>query len=628
MKKILILLLGSLIVPLSSATLGEEQILSITPQKPKIGEPIVIMYDSGAKNALLRECKTIIAEVLLLRVSEEVLRLELPMNQSGQFWSCTFRIADEKARLMLLRFTSEGKTDDNDKNAWDFHLHGVDGKPLENSHLQRASILQSMDILGFKRKKDLAAAKTELAQEKILYPDNWRASIALWGLWMSGSPEDETKAKIATELKDLCEARPDDEEVMVELLKWFEKIGQPQKANEIVKSAIALHPKGKIAESIRLRAVYAEMDYAKKIGLLEAFLNDFPQKGRDLEKFQNTLVFYCFKVGQYDKAITLLDSALKPDGMFYIQIAWRQIEKKEHIEKAMEWARKGTELVKHESKPSYMSNNEWKIFLESNTGAGLAASAFGLLTMGRTQEAENLFEEAFILNKGERPEINERLAECYLRNGNDNKVLELCANSLRRGISTNKLVEYYRTAYQKLTGSEKKFDQVLAEARDFKKNRMKEGLSDAKSSLQAIDFRLKGLDGRTVQLSHMRGKVVVLDFWATWCAHCKAALPALEKIYNKYQDNPAVVILAIDTQEADTSADLAVRIKKYFTQNHFTFPVLFDDGFVNKQYNVSALPTQIIIDRHGLIRSRTIGFLGEQTMIDEMSLFIDTLIKE
>ncbi|MBE3142863.1 MAG: hypothetical protein IMZ61_02940, partial [Planctomycetes bacterium] len=96
----------------------------------------------------------------------------------------------------------------------------------------------------FKRKKDLIAAKAELAQEKILYPDNWRASIALWGLWMSESPGDETKAKIATELKDLCEARPDDEEMMVEVLKWFEKIGQPQKANEIVKSAITIRPKG------------------------------------------------------------------------------------------------------------------------------------------------------------------------------------------------------------------------------------------------------------------------------------------------------------------------------------------------------------------------------------------------
>ncbi|MBE3142864.1 MAG: TlpA family protein disulfide reductase [Planctomycetes bacterium] len=370
------------------------------------------------------------------------------------------------------------------------------------------------------------------------------------------------------------------------------------------------------------------MDYAKKIGLLEAFLNDFPQKGRDLEKFQNTLVFYCYKVGQYDKAITLLDSALKPDGMFYIQIAWQQIDKKEQIEKAMERAKKGTELVKQEPKPSYMSNNEWKIYHDNNMGAGRAASAFGLLTLGHTQDAEKLFEEAFILTKGARPEVNERLAECYLRNGNDKKVLEFCANSLRQGISTNKLVEYYKTAYQKLTGSKKEFDRVLAEARDFKNNVMKQKLSDAKSSPRAIDFRLKGLDGRTVRLSDLKGKVVVLDFWATWCAHCKSAFPALEKIYEKYQDNPDVVILAIDTQEADTGADLAVRIKNYFTENHFTFPVLFDDISLNKKYNLGGLPTQIMIDRHGLIRSRTLGFLGEQAMIDEMSLFIDMLLKE
>ena len=69
MKRTLGLLLGSLIVSLSFAIWGEERVLSMTPQMAKIGESIVITYNSGAKNALLRECKTMIAEVLLLRVS-------------------------------------------------------------------------------------------------------------------------------------------------------------------------------------------------------------------------------------------------------------------------------------------------------------------------------------------------------------------------------------------------------------------------------------------------------------------------------------------------------------------------------------------------------------------------------
>ncbi|MCX6538455.1 MAG: redoxin domain-containing protein [Acidobacteria bacterium] len=628
MNKALLLLLGSVSGLLLSAPLGEEQVLSLTPHMPRIGEPLVIAYNSGAPGALLQECKAMTAEVLLLRVSEDALRLDIPMTQSGQSCSCTLRIDDDKARLMLLRFTSKGKTDDNNKNAWDSYLYGTDGKPLEHSHLQRASILQSIDVSGFKRKKDLAAARTELDKERLLYPDNWRASISLWALWMSESPTNETKAKIAAALKDLSEARPDDEEMMVELLKWFEKVGQLQKADEIVTSAIAVHPKGPIAVSVRLRAVYAEMDYAKKIPLLEAFLNDFPQEGPDLERFQNTLVFYCFKAGQYDKAITLLDSARRPDGMFYIQIAWHHIEKKERVEQAMEWARKGTERVRQESKPTYMSQSEWKTFLEGNVGAGLATSALGLLTLGHTREAERLFEEAFVLTKGKRPEINERLAECYLKNGEDSRVVEFCANSLRQGISTEKLVEYYRMAYRKRMGSAKGFDQALIEAGEFKNNRLRGKLSDGPSSPRAINFRLKSLDGRIVDLSVLRGKVVVLDFWATWCAHCKTALPVLEKVHKKYQDNPDVVILAIDTQEADTGANLAMRVQKYFAESHFTVPVLFDDVFLSRKYDIGGLPSQVVIDRHGRIRSRTLGFLGEQAMIDEMSLLIDTLLRE
>ncbi len=128
-------------------------------------------------------------------------------------------------------------------------------------------------------------------------------------------------------------------------------------------------------------------------------------------------------------------------------------------------------------------------------------------------------------------------------------------------------------------------------------------ITQATKPAPAVDFTLTSLDGKQVRLSDLRGKVVLLNFWATWCPPCKAEMPDLEAIYRENADSHNFVILAVDVEE---QAELA---RTFAKQYGLTFPVLPDsDGRVsNNRYFIRTLPTSFIIDRAGNVRYQWSG---------------------
>lgn len=117
----------------------------------------------------------------------------------------------------------------------------------------------------------------------------------------------------------------------------------------------------------------------------------------------------------------------------------------------------------------------------------------------------------------------------------------------------------------------------------------------------APDFALKGEDGKTYRLSDYRGKVVVLNFWATWCPPCRYEMPSMERAHQKVQGED-IVILAVNVGE---SAD---QVFAFTGQYPVTFPLPLDtDSAVIQKYPVIGLPTTFIIDPRGIITHRAIG---------------------
>jgi peroxiredoxin len=136
--------------------------------------------------------------------------------------------------------------------------------------------------------------------------------------------------------------------------------------------------------------------------------------------------------------------------------------------------------------------------------------------------------------------------------------------------------------------------------------------------IKAQNFILKDLSGNEVSLEDYRGKVILINFWATWCLPCRIEMPSMEKLYAKF-NNDGFTILAIDMLEDDDS------VRAFKEEYKLNFPILLDsDGSVAQFYGVMSIPTTYIVDRGYIIG----GALGARDWADESAfMLIDQLLK-
>lgn len=122
---------------------------------------------------------------------------------------------------------------------------------------------------------------------------------------------------------------------------------------------------------------------------------------------------------------------------------------------------------------------------------------------------------------------------------------------------------------------------------------------------KATNFTLRDINGQSVTLSGLEGKVVVLSFWATWCGPCKEEMPHLQKMYEEKKD-AGLVVLSISTDDARSAS----RVKPYIVKNGYTFPVLLDrDATVIGTYNpAKTLPFTVVIDKAGQVVKVSSGY--------------------
>jgi peroxiredoxin len=209
------------------------------------------------------------------------------------------------------------------------------------------------------------------------------------------------------------------------------------------------------------------------------------------------------------------------------------------------------------------------------------------------------------------------------------KAKEAAEKSIKMGKAIALTKEELKKDYIKLKGSDKGYDQYLASLEGASKEQTRTELAKTMVNKPAPVFALRDLDGKLITLKDLKGKVVIVDFWATWCGPCKASFPGMQMAVNKYKNDPNIKFLFIDTWEtADNYLD---EVKKFIADNKYSFHVLMDekggDGKQSKvvsSFGVNGIPTKFIIDKNGHIRFMYVGYSGTpEKLVDEVTAMID-----
>lgn len=121
----------------------------------------------------------------------------------------------------------------------------------------------------------------------------------------------------------------------------------------------------------------------------------------------------------------------------------------------------------------------------------------------------------------------------------------------------------------------------------------------------APDFTLMNIQGEEVTLSDLRGKRVVLNFWATWCPPCEAEMPHMQKYYEKYAKEDNVEIIGVNLTYEREKVE---RVEQFLESYNITFPILLEPVWsVSKQYEIITIPTTFMIDTEGKIQKQIVG---------------------
>ena len=289
-------------------------------------------------------------------------------------------------------------------------------------------------------------------------------------------------------------------------------------------------------------------------------------------------------------------------------------EDKESAERALKYSRRFEEIMRildKEEPPSASNRLVRSEEIDKALGRALVFEARATGNLGRMAEALTLANKSF--DTYPTAESAREIGKWLVKSGKESEAITHYADAFALA-DTDRLKDRAKLAelYRKTKHSEVGLGDIVLEAFDrtdalmAARNDAQRALDPNASLTNAMDYTVTGLGGTKLQLASLRGKVVIMDFWATWCGPCRAQHPLYEVVKQKYAANDDVVFLAIATDEEHAPVAPFLEEHKWSKRN-----VYFEDG-LSAFLKVSSIPATLIIDKQGRVYSRMNGFLPDR----------------
>lgn len=627
MKTKLLLILPGLVA--MQTAFSQTSHVTLSDQYPSAGETIKLTYDPAGTP--LNGKKDISAAVYYLDNKDYPVN-EIALTPHDKELKGIITVpATAKAFYIKL---SSGDLVDNNNEAGYVYLIYKDQKPVAGAYASEAFMLSSgMGTALAKIKKISNEDAIALYKKEFeLYPASESDYGTNYYSLLARSNDAGNVAIVNSKISALEKSGSEKDLQMASSLLYSEKKNtQADSLTAIIKTR---YPNGEAAKFSTYRSFFMTQDAAKKDSIYAVFAQKYPDDVLKDNLTSQMANVYLEKddMANYDKyAAQVKNKSGLAAGLN--NKAWAMAEKGEKLDEAEKLSKQSLDdmqpAIDNPTPMPYRTIAQAKDIYQGNYDMYADTYAYILLKENKPAEALKYQQGVYDRNKAMDAEENEHYILILNALGKYAEAQKVAEANIKANKSSAGIKDALKTDYIKLKGSDKGYDKYLAALDDAAKDKARAELAKTMINTPAPLFTLKDLDGNTVSLNDLKGKVVVVDFWATWCGPCKASFPGMQMAVNKYKDDPNVKFLFVDCWE--NGDNYTGGVKKFIADNKYTFHVLLDEkGSDGRQakvvstFDVSGIPTKFIIDKAGNIRFKYVGYDGTpEALVDEVSNMID-----
>jgi len=598
---------------------------SIEPLKPELNESILVKF--VADETKLSKSNSV--DIILYQYDVDLLSTtEIAMKKEGNGWTVEFT-PEADAKGIIITFKNEDIVENNNSNGFVVYLNDKDGNPLPEAIAGHDVALSQWGTWHLELESDNESTRIKFEETFKKFPEVKAPYLDFYLYTLSRVGTEEAMSKLAEELVQINNNELTEEGVVV-LAKYLIMTDKKDQIEKYDKIILEKYPKNKYAATIANRLMLgADSPDELKTGFIK-FMKDYPNS--DLLKVSSYRVIRKYiDANDIEGAIETAEEFKDITHPFAFVYSTNKLHTDNNTNAALRIALIGVEASKNNSinpksiKPNYLTKSAWDEDRESYYAEMLKITASIQNDLGNKSEAFKLAEEAQLLFKGEDIELNELYSSLLVELGHFKKGMLVIEKYLSENKGSNTMLKYLETAYIEINGGVAGYEEYASKFSAAGEAKLLEKLKGEMIDEPVPDFELKDINGNRVKFSDYKGKIVIVDFWATWCGPCKRSFPAMQEANDKYNDNPNVEFLFINSWErVENKLENA---KKFIDENGYNLTVLMDSkNKVISKFKVTGIPTKFIIGPDQNIKFKSVGFAGtNEELVQELSVMISLL---
>ncbi|GGH65999.1 hypothetical protein GCM10011379_19700 [Filimonas zeae] len=606
------------------------QQVSIQPQFPQRLQPVTITYTPAHPQQAN-------APVLVFTYSNFYgLPRQLPLQKKDSVWQVTFPVQHYATYATF--FVKDGN--DTIRAAHNRHF-GIPVYRADRVQVKNGRLYESYSLTAQMGKSPrLSAFQRALLQLELKdYPDNFEAQVRLYANRMAVADEQEKGVLKKEAYAYIAKVFEQDPVKNVNLATMGYLILGDNRNDSVYTIIRERYPQSAMGTEMRISRIAKEKDTALKISLLEKEIAATTAENRSgLEEAHEMLFEYYTSQKQAEKALQHARQTFNPTSPYYpkqvMQVATTLAQSGLAPDSALQYALLARQLSHQYPAglilyfketghiPAYVSDSARTAAHRQAEASALALAGMALVNKGDSTQALRYLDSA--LATAQEPAVLQFAATAYQRLHRYQQAWQCYRQQLLlQKVMDTAMVQLAKHSYTQWQGATGNFEQEWQHIQAQRRQQMRQQLQKQLLHAPAPSLAdMVNLNNQPVLPDTLQGKVILIDFWATWCIPCMQEMPYLQKVYDQYKHRSDVCFMIVNSGSRNTLADA----QNWFGNKKYSFPVYFHTNpGVADRFGFNTIPALFIIDKQGKLQYKHMGFEGPQVE-EHLKELIDLLL--